>query len=87
MTPKRAEGEDEKPATSEAASPAALAQREALQLLERSAAELQALSEFVADEQRVAKRKAPSPKRLARLRLVSEDIASAVKLSSKSFKG
>lgn len=64
-----------------------LAQDEALLLLERLTADLAALRSFVAEEQAAITRKAPSPKRLARLRLVGDDLASAVKLSSKSFKG
>lgn len=65
---------------------AALAQSEAKSLLGQLEADLAALQAFVDAEKQGIKRKAPSPKRLARLRLVSEDVTSAVRLSSKGPK-
>lgn len=63
------------------------AQTEALALVAQLEKELAKLSSFVAEEKKAAKRKAPSPKRLARLRLVSDDVGSASDLSTKSVKG
>jgi len=65
---------------------APLGQIEALDLLTQLDKDLAALRAFVDAEKHGVKRKAPSPKRLARLRLVSEDITSAVKLSTKPAK-
>jgi hypothetical protein len=64
----------------------ARAREEALALADELERELAALTAFVAEEKRSLKRKPPSPKRLARLRLVSEDVASASRLSSKNVK-
>jgi hypothetical protein len=61
-------------------------QEETLLLVAEMERELVALLSFVAEEKRSAKRKSPSPKRVARLRLVSEDIASAARLSTKAVK-
>jgi len=61
-------------------------QEETLLLAVEMERELADLLDFVAEEKRMAKRKSPSPKRLARLRLVSEDIASAARLSTKPVK-
>jgi len=65
---------------------APLGQIEALDLLSQLEKDLASLREFIDAEKHAVKRKPPSPKRLARLRLVSEDITSAVKLSSKPAK-
>jgi len=62
------------------------AQDEAFSLIAQMEREVAALTTFLAEEKRAAKRKAPTPKRIARLRLVSDDVASAAKLSSKSVK-
>lgn len=65
---------------------AALAQAEAKALVAQLEQDLSTLQAFVDAEKHAVKRKSPSPKRLARLRLVGEDITSAVKLSSKAAK-
>ena len=65
---------------------ASLGQTEALDLLAQLEQDLASLRAFVDAEKNGVKRKPPSPKRLARLRLVSEDITSAVKLSTKPAK-
>lgn len=62
------------------------AQDEAFALIAQMEKEVEGLTAFLAEEKRSAKRKPPSPKRIARLRLVSDDVASAAKLSSKSVK-
>ena len=63
------------------------ARDEALALIAELESELAGLAAFVAEEKRAAKRKAPAPKRLARLRLVAEDVSSAARLSRKAAKG
>ncbi len=78
---RNADSEERKPVDA-----GALAQSEARSLLTQLEQDLTALQAFVDGERHVMKRKSPSPKRLARLRLVSEDITSAVKLSSKGPK-
>lgn len=95
MTPKRVgetsgaekakqDGDGKKPKPDEPAT--TRAQDEAFSLIAQMEREVAALTTFLAEEKRSAKRKAPSPKRIARLRLVSDDIASAAKLSAKSVK-
>ncbi|MBI2704412.1 MAG: hypothetical protein HYX32_03860 [Actinobacteria bacterium] len=76
----KAKGDGDKPARSPA-------QAEALALIANLEKEIDRLAAFVAEEKKAAKRKAPSPKRMARLRLVSDDIGSASNLSTKSVKG
>jgi hypothetical protein len=61
-------------------------QVEAQELIDAMRPQLDELTAFLRDEERAAKRKPPSAKRLARLRLVSEDVTSAVRLAKKSPK-
>lgn len=93
MTPKRVDtsGADTAKANrgtakSDGDKPSSRSQDEALALIAQMELELAGLSAFLAEEKKSAKRKPPSPKRVARLRLVSDDIASATKLSGKSVK-
>ena len=60
---------------------------EGLELIARMKADLADISKFLADEQPSITRRGLSTKRLARLRLMAEDVHSARRFSSKSIKG
>jgi hypothetical protein len=85
--PAKAKGKGRGSADRAADADGELARSEALELTARARRDLAALQSFVEDEEHAATRKAPSPKRLARLRLVGDDLASAVRLASTSSKG
>lgn len=63
------------------------AQDEARELLRSMRADLEALAGFLEAEEAHFERKAPSAKRVARLRLMAQDLASARSFSSKSMRG
>jgi hypothetical protein len=58
------------------------ARDEALDLVADMERQLEQLTSFVAAERLAAQEGAPTPKHLARLRLVGDDVASAARLSS-----
>ncbi len=60
---------------------------EGLELIERMHIDLVEISKFLVEEQPAIARRGLSTKRLARLRLISEDLGSAARFSSKSVKG
>ncbi len=86
MTPKRASTDTATHTESATPSDPALGHAEALELLDRMGHDLKMLRDFVVVEQRGLDRKPLTPKRLARLRLVSDDLASAVRLASRHAK-
>ncbi len=87
MNAKRADVDADQDARRNGSASLPLSQSEALALVAQLEKDLATLRTFLDAEKHATKRKAPSPKRVARLRLVSEDITSAVKLSSKLTKG
>jgi len=65
----------------------ARAAAEARELLSEMRAQLEALGAFVVAQENELRVRRPSPKRLARLRLMSEDLQSARTFASKPPKG
>lgn len=63
------------------------AQVEARELLGSMRADLEVLAGFLDSEEAHYERKAPSAKRVARLRLMAQDLASARSFSSKPMRG
>ena len=60
---------------------------EGLELIERMQDDLAAISKFLIDEEPAIARRGLSSKRLARLRLISEDLNSAARFAAKPVKG
>lgn len=60
---------------------------EARELLEQMRAQTEVVAEFLAKEQSSVDRRGLSTKRLARLRLMSDDLTSAARFASKPVKG
>jgi hypothetical protein len=60
---------------------------EAQELLEQMLAQTEVVAAFLAKEQSSVARRGLSTKRLARLRLMSDDLSSAARFASKSVKG
>ncbi len=60
---------------------------EALQLVDAMREHVEVLVDFLESEEKAARRRAVPPKRLARLRLVSDDLRSARKFAAKAVKG
>ena len=60
---------------------------QAKELLEQMLAQTEVVAAFLAKEQSSVARRGLSTKRLARLRLMSDDLSSAARFASKSVKG
>jgi hypothetical protein len=60
---------------------------EGVELIQRMHADLQVLAEFLAEERSTASRRGLSSKRLARLRLMADDLGSATGFATKAIKG
>ena len=60
---------------------------EGLDLIERMKADVADISKLLAEEQPSIRRRGLTTKRLARLRLMAEDVNSAARFSTKSIKG
>jgi hypothetical protein len=63
-----------------------VARAEAKEVLERMAKDLRVLDRYVRDERAELDQRALTPRRVARLRLIGEDVASASKLSQRRGK-
>lgn len=63
------------------------ARTEALRLLKEIRQDLDALTAFVATEEATVDRRSPGSKRVARLRLIAQDVASAAAFARRSDKG